>query len=52
MKSISEQLEEVKNKMCDQYCRFPSMDPPEGKDADWLICDEYSPCNNCSLNQL
>ena len=50
--SISEQIEKVKEKMCDSYCKYPCMAPPEGKDEDWLYMDEDSPCNSCPLCDL
>ncbi len=52
MKSISEQLEAVKSEMCDKYCKWPEQPIPEGKDGDWLICDDDSPCIKCPLNKL
>ena len=50
-KSITQQIEEVKEEMCDKYCKYPEMPIPEGKDEDWLF-DSDSPCNNCPLNKL
>ena len=52
MRSITEQLEAVKNEMCDKYCKWPEKPIPEGKDADWLCTEDYSPCVNCPLNKL
>lgn len=51
-KSISEQIEEVRDDMCTNYCKWPNEPIPEGKDEDWLLNDEDSPCNNCPLNRL
>lgn len=44
-------IEKTCNKMCDSYCKYPLMDPPEGKNEDWLYEDD-SPCCNCPLNNL
>jgi hypothetical protein len=45
---ISRTFDEVKQKMCDEYCRFTS-----GKDADQIedLWDSDI-CNNCPLNRL
>lgn len=51
MKSISEQIEEVKNEICDTRCKWPNQ-IPEGRDEDWLLEDPDSPCMNCPLNRL
>ena len=50
--SISEILEKTKEEMCDNFCKYPCMEPPKGKDKDWLFEDENSPCNKCPLNNL
>lgn len=50
--TISEQLEKAKEQMCDKYCKYPCMTPPEGKDENWLCEDEDSPCHECPLNKL
>lgn len=50
--TITQKIEQVKEKMCDEYCKYSCMNPPEGKDEDWLWNDEDSPCNNCPLNNL
>lgn len=50
--TITEILEDVREKMCDDYCKYPNQPIPEGKDEDWLLKDESSPCMNCPLNQL
>lgn len=52
MKSITQQIEDVKNEMCDKYCKYPEKPIPEGKTEDWLWCDDESPCHNCPLNKL
>ena len=49
--SVTEKLEEVKERMCDSYCKYPCMEPPEGKDENWLT-DEDSPCRDCPLLAL
>ena len=51
-KTISQELEKIHNQMCDSYCKYPSMKPPEGKDSDWLTEDDDSPCVTCPLNRL
>lgn len=51
-KSITDILDEAKTKMCNQYCRYPFMQAPEGKDEDWLVTDPNSPCMNCPLDML
>jgi len=51
-KSITEIIESVKEDICDKYCKYPCMTPPEGKDEDWLTMDKDSPCNTCPLLRL
>lgn len=51
-KPISDILEEVREDMCNNYCKYPNMPVPEGKTEDWLFDDEDSPCNDCPLNYL
>ena len=51
-KKVTDILEEVIEEMCDKYCHFPSDPIPEGKNEDWLITDENSPCYTCPLNKL
>ncbi len=48
---IIEQLENIKEKMCEDYCKYPLMEIPEGKDENWLWTDG-SPCEKCPLNNL
>ena len=43
---------EVNQEICDGYCKYPNMPVPEGKDEDWLINDEDSPCISCPFNKL
>lgn len=50
--SISNTLEMVKTDMCDSYCKYPEMSIPEGKDENWLLEDDASPCLKCPLNRL
>ena len=50
--SISEQFEKIKEEMCDEFCKYPCMTTPEGKEDDWLHNDEESPCFRCPLNNL
>lgn len=49
--TITQQIEEIKEKMCDKYCKYPEQPIPEGKDKDWLF-EEGSPCDTCPLNEL
>ena len=50
--SITDLLDDAKTKMCNEYCRYPFMPIPEGKDDDWLFMDPDSPCKNCPLDML
>lgn len=50
--SITEILKKTKESICNDYCKYPNMPIPEGKDDDWLLCDKDSPCNKCPLNNL
>lgn len=45
--SITEILEEVKNDMCDKYCKYPG----SVEDQEELY-DQDGPCNSCPLNRL
>jgi hypothetical protein len=51
--TITEQLEAVKEKVCDGYCRFPELALGTNEDPDkaweWL---EHTYCQNCPLNEL
>lgn len=47
-KSITEILEEIKEAMFDNYCKYPDM---EHDNEDWLF-EKGSPCETCSLNRL
>ena len=51
-KSITDIIEQVKEDMCDKYCRYTHEPTPEGKDADWLFDDDDFPCKECPLNRL
>lgn len=51
-KTVVAIFEEVIEQMCDKYCRYPHEPIPEGKDEDWLMNDDDSPCNDCPLNRL
>ena len=50
--SITNMLEAIKTDICDDYCKYPSMQPPEGLGDDWLIESDFSPCLDCPLNRL
>ena len=49
--TINEQLQKMLEQMCDEYCKYPNMTPPEGKDDNWLY-EDGSPCEKCPLNNL
>ena len=49
--SIIKELENIKEKMCEDYCKYPLMEIPEGKDENWLWTDG-SPCETCPLNNI
>ena len=49
--SVIETLEALKESICDSYCKYPCMEPPEGKDENWLA-DADSPCQSCPLMEL
>lgn len=52
-KTITQELEDICNQMCDSYCRYTCLvEPPEGKDENWLTEDDDSPCNTCPLSRL
>lgn len=50
--TVAKILEEVISDFCDHYCKYPTQPIPEGKDADWLIEDEDSPCRKCPCERL
>ena len=41
MKEIAIQIEEIKEQMCDHYCKYPGNDP-----------DIESKCETCPMNSL
>lgn len=47
-KTVSQIIEDV----CNDICRYTYMNPPTGKDDNWLTEDDDSPCNRCPLNRL
>lgn len=49
--TISEQIEQVREKMCNEYCKYTHQPPPEGKDEGWLYEDD-SPCTMCPMTEL
>ena len=49
--TISEQIESIKERVCDCICKYTVMPIPEGKNDDWLF-DDDSPCKDCPLNDL
>lgn len=51
-KTVSEILTEVTQDICDHYCKYPCMPIPDGKDENWLLEDDDSPCKECPLNKL
>ena len=50
-KTVEQILEEVREEICDKYCKYPEQTPPEGKDDDWLM-DDDSPCLYCPMSRL
>lgn len=53
MKSISKQFEEIKEEMCDKYCRFPELTKEisnSEEEAYELLIHIY--CENCPLSRL
>ena len=52
IKSITQQIEEVCEEICNHYCKWPYEPIPDGKDEDWLCCDPESHCQSCPLNRL
>lgn len=48
---IRDIIESVCAEICDNYCKYPEMPIPEGKDKDWLF-QEGSPCEDCPLNKI
>lgn len=51
-RSIIQIIEQVKEDMCNNYCKWPHEPVPEGQDEDWLWNDPKSPCQNCPLDRL
>ena len=51
-KTVRQIIEDVCNDICKDICRYTYMNPPTGKDDNWLIEDDDSPCNECPLNRL
>lgn len=51
-KTVAAICEEVIEEMCDHYCKWPNEPIPDGKDENWLMDDDDSPCNDCPLNRL
>lgn len=49
MKTISEQIEEIKNDMCRNYCKYPDIWDEETEGIE-LADSEH--CQNCPLNRL
>ena len=53
IKTITKEFEEIKEQICDKYCKFPELseqtidDPDEA--FDWL---QHNHCNDCPLNRL
>lgn len=52
IKTITQQIEDICTEICDHYCKYPCQPIPDGKDEDWLMTDDDSPCINCPLNRL
>lgn len=43
-------IEATKTAMCNECCKYPCMEVPEGKSEGWLYEDDESPCIKCLLN--
>ena len=52
IKTITQQIEDICGEICDNYCKYPCQPIPDGKDEDWLMTDDDSPCVNCPLSRL
>ena len=52
-KTITQEFEEIRQQMCDKYCRFPELSLQTNEDPDkafeWLM---HSYCENCPLKRL
>ena len=51
-KTIQQQLDDIAQDICDNYCKYPNMPIPEGRNENWLINDDDSPCSTCPLTQF
>lgn len=51
VETITEILENIKEIMCDRYCKYPTTYKLESN-GDFIYDDPESPCNNCPLNYL
>lgn len=49
MKTISEILDEVKNDMCNDYCKWPNA---WDEDKEEIALEDSEQCKNCPLNRL
>ena len=49
MKTIPEQIEEIKYDMCQNYCKFPDT---WDETAEGMELPESEHCQNCPLNRL
>lgn len=53
MKTIVDQLEEIKFEICDKYCKVPDDARAEhDDDPDWITESDESPCQTCPLNRI
>lgn len=48
--SIAEQIEDIKEDMCDNYCKMPYR--YSANEWEEIVYSDDSPCNNCPLNRL
>ena len=48
-KTITQQIHDIAGEFCNKYCKYPELPIPEGKDENWLMEDDDSPCNTCPL---
>ena len=52
-RTISEQMDDIANEICERYCKYPEIAKTETDDpdlADDLLYDKY--CANCPLSKL
>lgn len=48
--TVTQQIEEIVEEVCDKICKYPEKYQPEEWEA--LFGSDESPCNDCPLNKL